>query len=240
MTDSLKKIELEPSHPICIISESLSDMLESIVFIGGAIAPILQTHPPFPVARPTKDVDAVIATINYSDLSEINRKLHELHFRHDTSQTSHVHRWIDSNGIMFDLIPVGHHAGTSGNRWDSLAIETADSGRLSSGKIIRFASSAGFLGLKWSAYKDRGAQDPYGSHDIEDILALIASRPNIVEEIYSAPVELVSFIRDSTKAFLELKVAEDVISGALANIRDGNIITMVKERINRIANRTDL
>ena len=39
-----------------------------------------------------------------------------------------------------------------------------------------------FLASKLEAYRGRGADDPYLSHDLEDVVAVIAGRPGCVEE----------------------------------------------------------
>jgi len=36
--------------------------------------------------------------------------------------------------------------------------------------------------LKWAAFRDRGEDDFHGSHDVEDIFALMASRPTLRAE----------------------------------------------------------
>ena len=39
-----------------------------------------------------------------------------------------------------------------------------------------------------------GSADPFGSHDLEDILALLASRPSIVADMESAPDQIRDFV----------------------------------------------
>ena len=49
------------------IVTALGEWGQRIVFIGGAVAPLLQTDPPLPRVRPTDDVDAIAATLSYPD-----------------------------------------------------------------------------------------------------------------------------------------------------------------------------
>jgi hypothetical protein len=235
MSNTVHSISWEMAGRIAGIADALGDLTNNVVFIGGAIAPLLQTHPPFSIARPTKDVDAVIATANYGGIERLHAALHAQGFRLDISGTIHAHRWIAPNGTPFDLVPVGHHVGASGNRWDLVIIDTADIGHLPSGQIIRYASAPGFLGLKWKAFQDRGAEDPYGSHDLEDIIALVASRPKIIAETTSSVPELARYVRDSTAQFLTMEMADDIVSGALANVSDANIVAAVRARLKGIA-----
>lgn len=52
-------------------AHALGDLRERVVFIGGSVAPILQTDPPFDRARPTKDVDAIASTASYGDFAAL-------------------------------------------------------------------------------------------------------------------------------------------------------------------------
>ena len=86
--------------------------------------------------------------------------------------------------------------------FDQIAIETSVSLTLAGGAVIRHASATAFLGLKWAAYADRGAEDPFASHDLEDILALIASRPLLPAEIADCRANLGTTIVRKTRELL--------------------------------------
>lgn len=43
-----------------IVAERLGDVVEDVVFLGGAIVELLITDPAATVARPTKDVDVIV------------------------------------------------------------------------------------------------------------------------------------------------------------------------------------
>ena len=200
------------------VAEPLGDLRDRIVFIGGAIAPLLQTHPPFPRVRPTKDVDGVIASSSYLEANKVHEELALRGFRHDTTSTAHVHRWIAPDHItLFDLIPAGSHPGGSGNPWDQLAIDTADVYELYSGLQIRHATAPAFLALKWSAHRDRGLHDPRQSHDLEDLLALIASRPTLVTEVQRSPEQLREFIRQQADELLNDPDIDELFESHLNN-----------------------
>jgi hypothetical protein len=172
------------------IARSLGDLSAEVVFIGGAIAPLLQTHPAIPVVRATSDVDAVVASTSYAKFDAVQKKLEFGGFKRDLSDPKHVHRWRAPDGTPFDLVPAGSHLGGAGNVWDNMAIETAIEAELEPGLMIRHASAPAFLALKWAAFRDRGAQDPFASHDWEDILALVISREDLVREFAGAPGKL--------------------------------------------------
>jgi predicted nucleotidyltransferase len=174
--------------PVREVARALVGLLERIVFIGGAIAPLLQVDRPFRAPRPTGDVDAIAATTSYSDFGEFSEALAARGFRQGTN-SRHLHRWIAPGPLRvpFDLVPVGEHTGASGNPWEMAAVESAVETELEPGLSIWHASAPAFLALKFAAFRDRGLDDPLLSTDLEDIMALIASRPEIAMEVFAAP-----------------------------------------------------
>jgi hypothetical protein len=49
----------------------LGEVRQSVVFTGAAVAPLLQSQPPFPRVRPTIDVDAICPAASYTDVTKI-------------------------------------------------------------------------------------------------------------------------------------------------------------------------
>ena len=174
---------------LCAVADALGPLVDRVVFIGGAIAPLLQTHPISPRVRPTNDVDGVAITASYSDFHRLQEDLRRRGFQQraiEAEATPHAHRWTTPDGGLFDLMPAGTHLGASGNPLDRIAIESAESIQIerpgAATLVVHHASAPAFLGLKWAAYQDRGESDLFGSHDIEDILAVLASRPAVEQE----------------------------------------------------------
>lgn len=196
------------AHPsvqrLARIARALEDLNDRIVFIGGAVAPILQTDPPFLTARTTKGVDALAATTSYVDLEALQAGLRAAGFRNpavraeapgDSTRGRRAHRWTLADGTRFALAPAGCHIGASGQMWDRVAVETAQSLEVEPGLTVRHASAPGFLALKWAAFTDRGAGELFASHDIEDIIALVASRATIASEVLASPKEIRFFLK---------------------------------------------
>lgn len=202
------------------VAKDLDGLLADIVFIGGSIAPLLQIEPPFGAARPTKDVDGVIASARYADVGSIQERMRQLGFSQLPGETAHMHRWKSPSGDLFDLVPAGSHHGGSGQQWDRVALETSKAVDLGNGIEIRHASAPAFLALKWAAHADRGTEDPYASHDLEDILALVASRKSVVGEIAESPKDLKAFVVEQTAAFLRRSDRGDILAGHLNNAQD--------------------
>jgi predicted nucleotidyltransferase len=229
-------VTLAPSvaRIIAVVSE-LGTLANDVVFIGGAIAPLLHTSSPLPRPRPTKDVDGVLASYRYRDADQLHQALRDRRFHHDTSHTAHVHRWISPSGVLFDLVPAGAHIGGSGNPWDAEAIASAAEVTVE-GVTFRHASAPAFIAMKLAAFSDRGGGDVRASHDVEDVVALIASRETIVRDIAGAAPA----VRDRLGAFaaslLDSGLAEEIVAGHLNNADDRALtLRMALDRIQKIA-----
>lgn len=204
---------------IITVARELGPLADEVVFIGGAISPLLHTDSPLPSPRATKDVDGVVASHRYGDSDRLHDALRQRGFCHDVTAGAHVHRWIAPSGELFDLVPSGSHVGGGGNEWDAAAIESAITVTID-GVTFRHASAPAFISMKIEAFKDRGEGDARGSHDIEDIVALIASHPTIVAEIDVAAGNVRSKVRGFAASLLAAGIAEEVISAQLNNAAD--------------------
>jgi hypothetical protein len=214
----------------------LQELVEDVVFIGGALAPLFHTNPPFDRPRPTRDVDGVVASTRYSDVGALHERLLTLGFRQNLAETSHVHRWWSPDNDILDLVPAGEHLGGTGQIWDQLTLESSVRTDLGTGASIRHASAALFLALKWAAYADRGAADPFASHDLEDILALLASRPSIVDEVRRASPVAARFIASGAVTLVALPEYHDLIAAHLNNAQDSpRVGAQVRERLDELA-----
>lgn len=206
------------AHPSVLrlkrIAMAVGELTEQVVFIGGAVSPLLQEEPPFDQARVTKDVDGIIATSRYTEMAGIGTQLEGRGFKCSTT-AGHVHKWISPAGDVLDLVPAGEHVGASGQAWDQYAANDNVRVDLGDGVIVRHASSAAFLALKWAAFRDRGAKDPGASHDLEDIAAVVVSRPGIVNEVREASENVRQFIVERTKLLLLDERAEDYLAGCV-------------------------
>lgn len=209
---------IAPLNRIAEVANALGGELRArIVFIGGAVLPLLQEEDDLlGSARPTKDVDGVIATTSYSQKARIEDALRERRFRNQMN-ASHMDRWQTPDGTIFDLVACGAHPGGSGSEHDMFAIETADAIDLP--PVIRHASAVGYLTLKFGAFRDRGKTRPLESKDLADIVALVATRPRIVDEAHAAPEAIREFLRTQALALLADKRA---LSSITTHLRDND------------------
>jgi len=202
--------------PLSAVARALGPLVEEVVFVGGAIVPVLRTRSPIPRVRPTTDVDAILETTRYADLERVHETMRARGFRED-SEGRHAHRWLSPDGTAFDLVPIGHHLGGLGSDLEKEVVATATSHHLAPDLTIRHAGPAGFLALKCAAYGHRGKSDPLNSPDLEDLLAVVACRPDIVAQVHDAP----ELLRATVAQWAASIVADPLESDLLAAYLNG-------------------
>ena len=218
------------------VARKLGLLCDRMVFIGGAVAPLLHTDPVMPSPRATEDVDAVVETLTYAAHGELQDALRALGFKEEMHAGRHAHRWRAPTSELVDLVPVGDHLGTMGQIWDFIALERFERIDIEHGVSIRYVSAPVFLAMKFAAYNDRGIHEPLYSHDLEDILALIACRPSIVGEVTDGDARARHFVAEQSRALLALPYFDDVTDAHLNNAFNRQAASRaVCDRLRRLA-----
>ncbi len=184
------------------VAKDLDDVLrEQIVFIGGAVLPLLETdRTVLGSPRPTKDVDGVTGTTSYGKMFELEEALRARGFRNVSEPPAHIGRWKTPSQAIFDLVSAGSQTGGTGGERDRYALGSAST--LDLPPVVRHANSVGFLVLELDAYRDRGRKEPRRSKDLSDIVALLATRPELVAEVRAEPDHIRGWIRDDVGGLL--------------------------------------
>ncbi len=89
------------------------------------------------------------------------------------------------------------------NPWCPRAIATAKWVALSHDLRIRVVSAPMFIATKLAAYEGRGENDLLRSHDIEDVLAVVAYREEVVDEVRAEP--------DPSRLWVEARIRQHLV-----------------------------
>jgi len=170
--------------------DQLDDLADEMVFLGGCATGLLITDPAAPPIRATKDVDAIVQVVSRAEYYRLADRLRGKGFSEDDSDDAPICRWKNET-VILDVMPTDSDILGFGNEWYVSAIENAETTELPSGKKIRMVSAPYFLITKLEAFNGRGNNDYILSHDIEDIVAVLDGRPELVEEVKNAEPKLV-------------------------------------------------
>jgi predicted nucleotidyltransferase len=216
-----------------LVAAALAPLLDRLVFVGGCAAGLLMRDPGATPIRLTLDVDLVSHVTALAHYHDLEAEFLRLGFRRDKTADAPICRWI-YRGIQVDLMPTDPTVLGFANRWYELAVQTATSLSLPSGTIIRLISAPAFLGTKFEAFADRGQGDLLASHDLEDIVNVVASRARIVEEVLAGPQELRDYLAARCRQLVDHPDLEGYLPGLLLGNSDLELTDMVIARLRAI------
>jgi hypothetical protein len=100
------------------------------------------------------------------------------------------------------------------NRWYSTAIETAQTFGIA-GHDVRVVTPALFIATKLEAFHGRGGDDFVASHDLEDIIAVVDGRAEMVGDVAGASADVRAYIGAEIRALLDNRDFTEALAGFL-------------------------
>jgi predicted nucleotidyltransferase len=179
----------------------LGDLVNEVVFVGGATITLWITDPAAPPPRPTKDVDVIVEVATRADYHAFEERLRAVGLADDGEV---ICRWQHrESGLILDAMPTDAALLGFENRWQRESFSFAEAVELPSGSRIRAVSPPFLVATKVEAHLGRAHNDLMGSRDFADIVALVDGRAELGAEIRSAPLELRSYLRVSLARLLD-------------------------------------
>lgn len=198
-----------------VVAEHLGDDLrDELVFVGGAVAGLLITDPAMPTIRSTEDVDLICRAVVLTDYHRVEMALRARGFVQDMRPDAPICRWRVGS-VIVDVMPSLEQILGFANRWYPLALESARSTALPSGRLIRLISAPVFVATKLEAFDGRGQGDFLFSHDLGDLLAVVDGRAALLDECRSSPPELQAYLGERFLMLLANPAFVEALAGHL-------------------------
>jgi hypothetical protein len=209
-----------------IVADSLNDLLEEVVFVGGASVVFLVPEITYPEIRQTEDVDVIVDIVTRPDYNAFCKKLRKLGFREDQDEDAPICRYKEpQSNIKVDVMPLNKEVLGFTNKWYEKAIENAQPFELPSKKKVKYCSIPYFLGCKFEAFKGRNNRDYYG-RDFEDICFILEKAENIELLLHDLnDNELKTYLANEFKILLNDPNMLNIFVGVLSD--PGEIDTML-------------
>ena len=216
----------------------LKPLLPDLVFVGGQVAELLITDPAAIRVRPTTDVDVVVSTTSMIQYRAIEETLATLGLRIDQSEGAPICRWLTPDDLKVDVMPVDQPILGFSNQWYPTAVHRAVDYPLTDEVVIRIPTAPVFLATKWEAFLGRGDGDLLGSHDLEDIITVIAGRSEVPQELDEEPMEVRQWLARNAREFLDNPQSVYALQGALPDTTDlPDLMAEIQSRFEQIASR---
>ncbi|MDA3616685.1 hypothetical protein [Polluticaenibacter yanchengensis] len=174
------------------IHHALGNIQNEVVYVGGAILSLYANQPILEV-RATSDVDIIIEIVTYGQRAALEEKLRGLGFEHDIA--SGIICRFRYDGFIVDVMPTNDNTIGFHNIWYAEAFTNAVTCALDENVNIRIPTAAHYIATKLEAFKGRGQNDGYSSHDFEDIIFVLQTRSTIWAEINASKPELLNYLK---------------------------------------------
>ena len=188
-----------------VVAEALGpNLCQEVAFVGGCTTALLLTDEfSREEVRYTDDVDLVVHLTGYAQWQKLVEQLQQKGFK-QSPQDDVICR-LRLGELKVDFMPEDAETADllgCNNRWFKDGLANAKWHELPSGCRIRLFTPPYFLGSKLEAYAGRGAQNPLGSQDLEDILNLVNGREELLQEVDAAAPELRTYLADKLTSLL--------------------------------------
>ena len=195
----------------------------------------LITDPAAPFVRPTRDVDVIVEVASRRDYYDLRDPLIALGFKEETQEDAPLCRW-SVDDISVDIMPTRSEILGFSNRWHRRAVETAVTTEIAEGLSIRLVTAPFFVATKLEAFMGRGEKDFMASHDIEDVIAILDGRPELIDEIRQSDREVMDFLADTFRVLLQQAGFLESLRGHLPpDSASQERVLILRERIETIA-----
>ncbi|XUO86755.1 hypothetical protein RVM26_14220 [Halomonas sp. KM072] len=213
-----------------------SDLLQQVAFVGGCTTGLLLTDDfSREQVRHTDDVDLIVHVVGYMGMHELEKVLRQRGFSHSLDENDPICA-MKLDELRVDFMPDTGHAYGFTNRWYAEALSTAQPFVLTDTVTIHLVQPVYFLATKLEAYKGRGKCDPLESRDVEDLLALVDGREELLAEVAGASQELRTYLAEELAELLRHPDFEYAVQGTALN--DSARETLIFERLEKLAGNT--
>jgi predicted nucleotidyltransferase len=197
------------------MAQAMGPMCEQVVFVGGCATGLLIDNTSLMDVRPTEDVDAIVEVASLAGYHQLADQLALRGFKQTMTDNTPPFRWF-WNRMQLDLVPLDEKILGFANPWYRPGYESAEQVTLEDGLVLRHLSAPYFLATKFEAFKDRGHNDVFVSHDLEDILTVVEGRGALVREVEAAPDNVRAHIAQSVASLLSLPAFSNALPGLLS------------------------
>ena len=193
---------MNPNDPNIAMVEAVADLLgemaDRFVFVGGCAAGLLITDEARQSVRATKDVDLIVEVLSFASYYTLHDELKRLGLKEDPDITCRWH----SGSLKLDVMPTVEKILGFTNSWYRHAVRLSQRVRLPRGTAINLVSAPIFIATKLEAFQGRGKGDYGASTDMEDIVAVIDGRQELIEEVLASSTEIKEYITDEFDSLL--------------------------------------
>lgn len=213
----------------------LKPLLGELVFVGGSTTSLLVTDEAAAEVRVTYDVDAIAEISSYAAYADFSERLRRCGFMEDTGEGAPICRWRQKKTIL-DVMPLDAKILGFSNPWYKPALDSAVLHELEPDLRVRVVTAVYFCATKLEAFAGRGKNDYQSSHDLEDVMAVVDGRTELIEEIRTGAGDVRTHIAAEIRKLLAIREFLDALPGYLLPDQASQArVSILLERLRKIA-----
>lgn len=218
-----------------IVGRHFNELGLPYVFLGASVLPLLVENPGILDIRPTVDIDLTVQIVTLPDHYRLEEALRHRGFRNDDREGAPICRWIIEETTV-DVMPTQPTVLGMTCEWFHEAVQDAQHVRLGESLEVPVVRWPYFLATKLTAFRDRGASDPFLSKDLDDIVTLLNGTTDIESPLSKASEILRKFLAQEIAAHLRNPDFSDAVAGFFrTDIIAQERANMVLARMKRLA-----
>ncbi len=195
------------------IARALDELNQQVVFVGGAMVSLYIDDPAAEDIRPTKDIDLTFQITSAGKLEELRQALTNKGFN-EQADSKLICRFSYED-LLIDVMSTREVGWAPSNRWFEPGFQRAITIGLEDIEI-RVLPLSFFLASKMDAFFNRGIQDLYASHDLEDIVYILNYSTDLVRKIQNTDHDEVrNYLVDGIRQMLDDEGIMNALPGHL-------------------------
>ena len=213
------------------VAKALGDLNELVVYVGGAMVSLYIDDPAAEDIRPTKDIDLTFNVASYAKLEALREALIERGF--SQSPEDPINCRFRFEDLKVDVMATQYIGWAPSNPWFKKGFESAI--LISMDEVtLRILPLPYFLATKLAAFFDRGIDDVYASHDLEDIVYLFNNTTTFAEQVLASDTEVKLYIIESLIRLMEDKNVVSAMEGHLYYEQAAERMEIILDRMKSI------
>lgn len=215
------------------MAQAMGPLCDNVVFVGGCATGLLVDDTGLMDVRPTEDVDAIVEVATLAGYHRLAEQLMSRGFKQTMADNTPPFRWY-WNRMQLDLVPLDEKVLGFANPWYRAGYDAALVTSVAEGLNLRHLCAPHFLATKFEAFKDRGQNDVYLSHDLEDIMTVIEGRAAVVPEVAAASATVRKHVSQSVAMLLAHSSFHNALPGLLSDPERGATVLARLNQISRL------
>jgi hypothetical protein len=196
----------------------LKDILDDLVFVGGATTGLYADNIFAPELNQTFDVDCIIEVASRKEYVEFESKIRLMGFKNDISKGAPICRY-QYGTMKIDFMPTKPEIIGFSNIWYEEGFKETIEVLLPVGVKIKLFKPEYFLASKIEAFKNRGNNDLRTSQDFEDIVFVVENRKSLINELRASKDNVRNYLKLELSAIIKRR---DLTEGIYCVISSGN------------------